>query len=112
MCSACHVHCLLQGRQLLDENLEGLVLPAALLQQTASALGASGGQGVRAQAAAMLTAIGKGLDSRQEASPDSTQAGQAAATGGSAAAAESVQVPPHPLSCVPRWISGQALPVM
>ena len=57
-----------QGRQLLDENLEGLVLPAALLQQTASALGAPGDQGVRGQAAAMLKAMGKGLDSRQEAS--------------------------------------------
>ena len=88
--------CLVQGRQLLNENLEGLVLPAALLQQTASALGAPGDQGVRAQAAAMLKAMGQGLDSRQEASPDSTSAGQAADAGGSAAAAESVQVPPQP----------------
>ena len=109
-CPPCH-H-VVQGRQLLDENLEGLVLPAALLQQTASALGAPGDQGVRAQAAAMLRAMRKGLDSHQEASSDSTHAGQAAGAGGSAAAAEPVQVPPHRASCVSRWMRGQALPVM
>ncbi len=78
------------------------MLPAALLQQTASALGAPGDEGVSAQAAAMLKAMGRGLDSRQEASPDSTRAGQAADARGSPAAAESVQVPPGRLSCVPR----------